>query len=97
MARTPEILKAAATVQKPTETKAKVVKLLSISSVIQLLKQIDLQDSRACVSFLDWCIGVERKTLRPDIEVVDLISVSNAVFFVLFACYTVFLYGFILV
>jgi len=80
------ILKAAASsLQKATKVKTKVVKLLSISSTIQLLRKIDLQDSKICIPFLDWCSEVEYKPLLyPDVEIVDLLSVYSYFYYELF-------------
>ena len=75
LARESAILKAAATFQQSTEIKVKVVKLLSISAVVQLFKHLDMQDSKICNAFLDWCIEVEHKIFYPDLEIVDLLSV----------------------
>ena len=77
LARESTILKTAATLQKPIEIKVKVVKLISISAAVQLLKSINIQDSKIYTAFLDWCIEVQDKVFHPDVQMIDLISVCS--------------------
>ena len=95
LAREPTILKTAATLQKPIEIKVKVVKLISIPAAVQLLKSMDIQDSKIYTAFLDWCIEVQNKVFHPDVQMIDLISVCNHYLYTYFIMYPVLSYGYI--
>src|ERR1700722_16921425 len=95
LAREPTILKTAATLQKPIEIKVKVVKLISIPAAVQLLKSMDIQDSKIYAAFLDWCIEVQDKVFHPDVQMIDLISVCNHYLYTYFIMYPVLSYGYI--
>ena len=89
LAREPTILKTAATLQKPIEIKVKVVKLISIPAAVQLLKSMDIQDSKTYTAFLDWCIEVHNKVFYPDVQMIDLISVCSHYLYTYFIMYPV--------
>ena len=95
LAREPTILKTAATLQKPIEIKVKVVKLISIPAAVQLLKSMDIQDSKIYTAFLDWCIEVQNKVFHPDVQMIDLISVCSHYLYTYFIMYPVLSYGYI--
>jgi len=95
LAREPTILKTAATLQKPIEIKVKVVKLISIPAAVQLLKSMDIQDSKIYTAFLDWCIEVQDKVFHPDVQMIDLISVCSHYLYTYFIMYPVLSYGYI--
>jgi hypothetical protein len=88
LSREPAVLKTATLFQLPTEIKTKVVKLLPITSVIKLLKAVNIQDSKECKFFLEWCLQSQNELLTADKKIVDLTNVCACLFY-----FFIFIFG----
>jgi len=86
LSREPAVLKTATLFQLPTEIKAKVVKLLPITSVIKLL--MNIQDSKECKFFLEWCLQSQNELLITAKKIVDLTNVCACLFY-----FFIFIFG----